>query len=571
MYPKIREKISASYAEQKVYEALCSLSDDFIIFHSVNWVKKNFSRSFTWYENDFLLLNRKYGLLVLEVKGGIISCVDGLIHQENTATHRVSILNEGNDPLSQAIRGKYHFRNQIKNRIGNHIKDRILIEPLIWFPSCIVDQSVHLPINYQAASFAVFDESAFSENSSVSLEDRIIDVYLQYNSKQVMNITDSEFDEIQNVLAPDFQLVPSPSMTKGELDHAFLKLTTEQSGLLDYIQEQNQATIQGVAGTGKTLIALEAAKRFADNGRKVLFLCFNKFLFRHLKKDIPYKNITYFNINSYVRSLSGIDAVRADQRIVILRRFGLRKFEYDDVIIDEAQDFENEEILYFKEACKKGNGHFLVFYDKNQLLTTERVPEWIAESECKLILTRNCRNTYEIACTSYNVIDLELKQSINMIHGKQTSVVFTEKDTLPKIKQLLDYYTSDKFGYANREITILSMKTISDSLLHNVHTIGNYQIVNDTDNRNITFTTAKKFKGLENKVIIVTDIDEKCFSEENTKRAFYVACSRATHNLTLMIDGDAEKISKIASLIPISKLSSKGKISVKTKSIPLTL
>ena len=158
-----------------------------------------------------------------------------------------------------------------------------------------------------------------------------------------------------------------------------------------------------------------------------------------------------------------------------------------------------------------------------------------------------------------------------MIHGKQTSVVFTEKDTLPKIKQLLDYYTSDKFGYANREITILSMKTISDSLLHNVHTIGNYQIVNDTDNRNITFTTAKKFKGLENKVIIVTDIDEKCFSEENTKRAFYVACSRATHNLTLMIDGDAEKISKIASLIPISKLSSKGKISVKTKSIPLTL
>ena len=403
------------------------------------------------------------------------------------------------------------------------------------------------------------------------MEDRIIDVYHQYHSKQVMNITDSEFDEIQNVLAPDFQLVPSPSMIKGELDHAFLKLTTEQSGLLDYIQEQNQATIQGVAGTGKTLIALEAAKRFADEDRKVLFLCFNKFLFRHLKKDIPYKNVTYFNINSYVRSLSGIDAVRADQRIVILRRFGLRKFEYDDVIIDEAQDFENEEILYFKEACKKGNGHFLVFYDKNQLLTTERVPEWIAESECKLVLTRNCRNTYEIACTSYNVIDIELKQSINMIHGKQTSVVFTEKDTLPKIKQLLDYYTSDNFGYANREITILSMKTLSDSLLHNVHTIGNYQIVNDTDNRNITFTTAKKFKGLENKVIIVTDIDEKCFSEENTKRAFYVACSRATHNLTLMIDGDAEKISKIASLIPISKLSSKGKISVKTKSVPLTL
>ena len=30
IYPKIREKISASYAEQKVYEALCGLSNDFI-------------------------------------------------------------------------------------------------------------------------------------------------------------------------------------------------------------------------------------------------------------------------------------------------------------------------------------------------------------------------------------------------------------------------------------------------------------------------------------------------------------------------------------------------------------
>lgn len=571
IYPKIREKISASYAEQKVYEALCGLSNDFIVFHSVNWVKKNFSRSFTWYENDFLLLNRKYGLLVLEVKGGIISCVDGLIHQENTATHRVSILNEGNDPLSQAIRGKYHFRNQIANRIGNHIKDRLLIEPLIWFPTCIVDKSTNLPSNYKAASFAVFDESALSENSSFSLEDRIINVFRNYHSNQIMNITDSEFDEIQNILAPDFQLVPSPSMIKGELDHAFLKLTTEQSGLLDYIQEQNQATIQGVAGTGKTLIAIEAAKRFADKGRKVLFLCFNKFLFHHLKNDLPYQNVTYFNINSYIRTLSGIDAARADQRIVILQRFGLRYFEYDDVIIDEAQDFENEEILYFKEACKKKSGHFLVFYDKNQLLTTERVPEWITESECKLILTRNCRNTYEIACTSYNVIDIELNQSINMIHGKQTSVIFTENDTLKKMKQLLDYYTSNQYGYANREITILSMKALSDSLMHNVKKIDNYHIVNDTDNRNITFTTAKKFKGLENKVVIVIDIDEKCFFDENTKRTFYVACSRATHNLTLMIDGDAEKIDKIARLIPISKLSSKGKISVKTKSIPLSL
>lgn len=33
------------------------------------------------------------------------------------------------------------------------------------------------------------------------------------------------------------------------------------------------------------------------------------------------------------------------------------------------------------------------------------MPAWIRNSECKLLLTKNCRNTREIALTSYNVID----------------------------------------------------------------------------------------------------------------------------------------------------------------------
>ena len=44
-------------------------------------------------------------------------------------------------------------------------------------------------------------------------------------------------------------------------------MTNEQTGLLDYISEQKNATIQGVAGTGKTLIAKEAARRLGAEGR----------------------------------------------------------------------------------------------------------------------------------------------------------------------------------------------------------------------------------------------------------------------------------------------------------------
>lgn len=569
MYPRIREKTSAVYAEQIVYDELNKLSNDFIIFHSVSWVKKNLNRNFTWYENDFLILNHKYGILVLEVKGGLISCKNGLIHQENTVTHQVVVLDEGDDPLSQAKRGKYYFRDLLDRKIGHGIKSKLLIEPLIWFPSSEIIDSNLLPINYQAISFAVLDANSFTESSGFSLETRLINIYKQYNANKLTNISKDEFEKIQNVLAPDFQLVPSPSIYKGELDHAFIKLTQEQSGLLDYIQEQNFATIQGVAGTGKTMIAIEAAKRLAAAGRQVLFLCFNKLLYEHLKYNCPHKNVCYYNINTYIKMLSGLDAATGKQRVEILQKCDIKKFFYDDIIIDEAQDFENEEIVFFKTIIELKDGHFFVFYDKNQLLTTNILPEWIEKSECKLLLTKNCRNTFEIACTAYNVIDVELNQKISMVHGKQSTIAFAEKEPLKELYKIVQFYKSLRCGYENKEITILSMRSLSESIMNNIKMLNGIPIQYENDNKlGIFCTTAKKFKGLENKVIIIIDIDEKCFSNEETKRVFYVACTRATHNLTLLVDGDNEKIVQIANAIPGAKLSGKGRITVKTKTIP---
>lgn len=55
MYPCIREKVSAPTAEQLVYDELKKLPDDYFIFHSVQWVRKNLNRNFTWYENVITL------------------------------------------------------------------------------------------------------------------------------------------------------------------------------------------------------------------------------------------------------------------------------------------------------------------------------------------------------------------------------------------------------------------------------------------------------------------------------------------------------------------------------------
>ena len=83
----------------------------------------------------------------------------------------------------------------------------------------------------------------------------------------------------------------------------------------------------------------------------------------------------------------------------------------------------------------------------------------------------------------------------------------------------------------------------------------------------IFFTTSIKFKGLESRVVIAIDIDQSCFNNEEKKRNFYVACSRATQQLVLFIKGDDQNIKDIADAISSKgHFAPKGKIAMKTHS-----
>ena len=569
IYP-IKEDLSElPYSEMRVYDALSKLGDEFYIFHSVQWVKRGNKWKSTWKENDFLILHKKLGAIVLEIKGGDIECHGTVFHQINSKTNEVSILNpeKKNDPLSQAIDGVYHYRKVI-DTITPNLSDRFPIEAAVWFPNVnISDKISSFPLKYREVSGAVLGNEHFNKEKQF-----IYDIFNFYYNRQKTNITDEEFQKILDLIAKDFELITAPAARKGELEHAFLKLTSEQLGLLDYISEQKSATIQGVAGTGKTLIAKEAARRFGLEGRKVLFLCFNKFLFTDLLHRYPYENVTYFNINSLISYYyPSLDTSTKELRVKALQQIDWDELKYDDVIIDEAQDFENSEILYFKDLVELREGHFFVFYDKNQLSTTREVPEWILNSECKLLLTKNCRNTREIALTAYNVIDIELNQKITMVSGEQTSISFVKGESLPMLAKLLNILTGDKYGYEYSDITILSLRTELDSILHNTNKLSGIPILREKSNSAVLFTTAKKFKGLESRVVIIVDIDENCFSDEDKKRNFYIACSRATQKLLLFINADDNKLQAMADAISSNRFASKGKIAMKTQSRILEL
>lgn len=572
IYPQKEYIDEMPYSELIVYELLEKLGKEFTVFHSVQWLKRHNKWKSTWKENDFLLLHPQFGGLVIEVKGGDIYYKDGVFHQVNQATGEEAILSEEkkNDPLSQAIDGIYHYREVLKYLTNKRdLHERFPIEAAVCFPACNVHQIIKsLPLKYREAFGAIID------NSDIAIGTKAIyNVFNFYQSYGKVNITDDEYNKIVESIASDFELVSAPSVKKDQLERAFIKLTNEQNSLLDYISEQKNATIQGVAGTGKTMIAKEAAKRYGEDGRKVLFLCFNKFLFADLVKKFPYENVSYFNIHTFISHYrGGVDLMSPEKRISELQKIDWDELDYDDVIIDEAQDFLNDEIIYFKDYSEYKDGHFMAFYDKNQLLTTQEVPEWIRDSECKLRLTKNCRNTYEIAVTSYNVIDLEMDKNIMSINGDPTSICFVGNTLKQQLGNLLKMLTSDKYGYDPSDIVILTLCPEHSSVLKDTNKLFGMELSLEKKNNAVWLTTASKFKGLESKVVVITDINEDCFTDDYKKRLFYVACSRATQQLFLLVDGDKAQIERIADAIDNEReFAARGQIVMKTHTTPLDL
>ena len=84
IFPELKDFTNIPYAEKLVYEFLKNLGDEFTVFYSVQWCNSYRKWNTTWKENDFLILHKKRGILVLEIKGGDIQIENGKLRALNT-------------------------------------------------------------------------------------------------------------------------------------------------------------------------------------------------------------------------------------------------------------------------------------------------------------------------------------------------------------------------------------------------------------------------------------------------------------------------------------------------------
>jgi len=87
--------------------------------------------------------------------------------------------------------------------------------------------------------------------------------------------TPVQCEQIVAAVRPDFEFFESPRSRSRRIDEEIRHFTEEQFAALDAMEFNPRVVFDGPAGTGKTLLAIEAARRAAAAGRRVLLLCFN--------------------------------------------------------------------------------------------------------------------------------------------------------------------------------------------------------------------------------------------------------------------------------------------------------
>lgn len=526
-YPALSRDFHGSEGERLVYQALSSLGNEYIVFHSYRWLG-GYGQRRSEGEADFIVLHPKKGILVIEVKAGGISYHNGAwlqINRKNGKEKRI-------DPLGQAAESQYRLQYFIKTKFSAPYP---LIGRAAWFPSVVLQQNTLLPAEANRA--IVFDENSLDDVGTA------LDRAYSYWAKNVGHLSadcsGKRFTTLIGLLMPELRLIPTISSETRENEELIVRLTDRQASILHFLNEQPMAAIHGPAGTGKTLLAVEKAKMLAAEGKRVLYLCFNEFLLNFLRSQGYSGKITFHNVRTLAEELLGDRPLAIDQVIPVFEEYFAVEYAddnwpYPNIVVDEGQDISDAVLEHLAYLAGLYDGIFYAFYDRNQYIMRKETPEWLDKNaDCRLVLYKNCRNTSEIATAISGLMNLKKGMYVNDIHGHCPRAVFC-RDTSALCKAAEAFVREMTAQNIKMEdMVILTVRSTEHSALKGIDKLAGVPVSLEKAEGKVLFSSVRKFKGLEAKAVLLIDMAVSKIVNPLWQRLLYVGATRAVSYLQL--------------------------------------
>lgn len=405
-----------SQAEAKVYRALRdNVPDDYVVLFQVGWILRREGERAQDGETDFLICHPKKGCVCVEVKGGGVgfdaATGEWFSIDRHHRRHRI------NNPINQALKAKYSVRSKLNehSRWWSLTQGKALLGHAVFFPD-IGD----------AAALRRADLPATLVGTAIDLRDprRWIDSVFAYWASDVGDVValGRGVEVIREVFGRSFEVAPLVATRLAEQEARRVVLTREQMRVLDFVRSHRRVAIRGGAGTGKTVLALEKARRLADEGFRTLLTCYNRPLADHLaglcagtlNLDVMgFHQLCHRQVERANRE-SGRDLV-AEAKVTypgadlydvqlpnaLTYSLDVLPDRYEAIICDEGQDFREDFWVGLELLLADYNRSPLyVFYDDNQNIYSRASTFPIQEEPFSL--TTNCRNTSPIHVAAYS-------------------------------------------------------------------------------------------------------------------------------------------------------------------------
>lgn len=563
MIPSVISPEVKSNAERKIFEWFQNApgTDKWIVLHSLGIATHN---KVIYGETDFLVLAPKLGIFAIEVKGGRVRRENGIWYFTNRYGKTNSKVR---GPFDQARDGIFSIVDAMKKRIDiehRHIEN-VLFGYGVMFPDIEFTST-----GIEEEQWQVFDSrdganvKQFIKRLSDGAKAKWESHYGPVNDSKLPDSSDVRY--IASLLRGDFDCTVPMSAQLRNASDALIALTKEQYRCLDQLDDNPRCLIQGPAGTGKTLLAIEEVKKSVARGEKVALFCFNANLadwlssyFENMPEAVRPKYIgTFHKCMTQVAREAGLlpiypqdsDKIQQYYQSDLPEAAAIALLDggelYDKIVVDEAQDLIRDSYLEVLSTClEKGlsRGRWTMFGDFSMQAIyadgmsgagmIEKLEDQTAFIRFKL--TINCRNTKPICKEIETVTGFKAPHNLwTKVDGPPVQYITwsTMENQCKKLqtllKQLADAHISPE------QITILSPKRRDDSVVSMLdgYPIKDFKVPIGV---NTTFCTIQAYKGLENTVIILTDIEN--FSSD---KLMYVGLSRACSGL-FILETDAAK------------------------------
>ncbi len=388
-------------AEVRVYDKLSQVLDgSFTAFYSSPWLGTDHLGNEKDGECDFLVAHPTLGYLAIEVKGGGISYdpADRQWRSTNGAfTFKIK------DPVEQSRSAKHELLKKLKELPGWHSRWVHNSHGVI-FPDAAAVQG-DLGADKPRELFCCAKEFAHGLRDWIEAR-----MGLNAGHAGTDKLGKDGIAALEKILAQPFNLAFRISSAMEIAREELGVLEPSQFHVLQHIAEIPRAEIKGGAGTGKTVLAIEEARRAAALGQRTLLTCFSQPLANELRRRIGIQaNLTVGCISDVsidTLQKAGVPlpppSERSQQFVneklpeLFLDALALRQeLRWGHVVIDEGQDiFGNWWIPI--DAAVAENGTLRVFSDTNQRVYAEKALPSADLQVVPIRLTRNLRNTKAI-------------------------------------------------------------------------------------------------------------------------------------------------------------------------------